>query len=487
MSDNNYDDDLYGDLVDDLDTEELVDPDAEIHQGQTSNENKIDVKTDVQDNKPTSSQLASTAVPAAVPAGQNYQTGGGAGPSSGPAFNMGQGMGGSGSDTDRIKSNDAPDEGKMFIGGLNWETTDDGLKEYMSQYGEVEACTIMRDPTGRSRGFAFLTYKDPSSVNQVMGMTHHLDGKQIDPKRAIPRAEHERTAKVFVGGLAASVTSESLKAFLGQFGTVMDATVMYDRETDRSKGFAFATFADEEAVGVAMAASGIELEGKPIEIKKAQPRGSGNLPGKFSTNNRFQGGGNMGGFNGGGNMGGGMNAGGGGFDPMAMAMMYQNMVKGSAMGNMGMGGSFDPNAMAMMYQNMMKNMGGMGNAPAINPNMAANMMRNNMGMGGMGMNNMMGMGMNNMGGMGMNGMGGGMNMMGGQGFNGQMMNRPMGNNGRPIPNAPRGPAAMRNGQGQTGGGGTTPTGGAAGGQGQGAQGPGAQRYSTQGQQRARPY
>ena len=56
----------------------------------------------------------------------------------------------------------------------------------------------------------------------------------------------------------------------------------------------------------------------------------------------------------------------GGFDPMAMAMMYQNMMKNSGMGEypvydsvlrfegMGMGGNFDPNAMAMMYQNMMK-------------------------------------------------------------------------------------------------------------------------------------
>lgn len=87
---------------------------------------------------------------------------------------------------------------------------------------------------------------------------------QIDPKRAIPRAEHERTAKVFVGGLAPSVTSEGLKEFLTQFGQVMDATVMYDKETTRSKGFAFATFSDEEAVTRAMAMSGIELQGKAV-------------------------------------------------------------------------------------------------------------------------------------------------------------------------------------------------------------------------------
>jgi len=170
----------------------------------------------------------------------------------------------------------------------------------MAQYGEIDQSTIMRDPTGRSRGFAFLTYRDPASVTKVMSQSHHLDGKQvsrvalplsfgfpkaevlhpppparpvpfprfpnpqIDPKRAIPRAEHERTAKVFVGGLAPAVTSESLKVFLSQFGGVMDATVMFDRETGRSKGFAFATFADEESVGQAMGATGIELEGKQV-------------------------------------------------------------------------------------------------------------------------------------------------------------------------------------------------------------------------------
>jgi RNA-binding protein Musashi len=47
--------------------------------------------------------------------------------------------------------------------------------------------------------------------------------------------------------------------------------------------------------------------------------------------------------------------GGGGFDPNAMAMMYQNMMKGQGGGmGGGMGMGFDPSAMAMMYQNMMK-------------------------------------------------------------------------------------------------------------------------------------
>lgn len=71
--------------------------------------------------------------------------------------------------------------------------------------------------------------------------------------------------------------------------------------------------------------------GPQIEIKKAQPRGSGNLVKNF---NGAPGGGGGGRFNnqqqgGMGMMGGG---GGGGFDPNAMAMMYQNMMKNTGMG-----------------------------------------------------------------------------------------------------------------------------------------------------------
>lgn len=90
---------------------------------------------------------------------------------------------------------------KMFIGGLNWDTTDgtyiiitcsvpfgstkirsfaaESLRNYFTQFGKVDACTIMRDAAGRSRCFAFLTFEDPASVNAVMVREHFLDGKIV--------------------------------------------------------------------------------------------------------------------------------------------------------------------------------------------------------------------------------------------------------------------------------------------------------------------
>ncbi|KAK0189737.1 hypothetical protein F5146DRAFT_932387 [Armillaria mellea] len=160
---------------------------------------------------------------------------------------------------------------KMFIGGLNWDTTDEGLRDYFSQFGKVDAVTIMRDPSGTSRGFAFLTFEDPAAVQVVTAQDHFLDGKAIDPKRAIPREEHLRNTRYFVGGLAPSTTSDSMKEFFSVYGKVVDATVMLDRESGRSKGFGFVTFEDA-ANSDQLVGKNLVLDDKQIEVKTAQPR-----------------------------------------------------------------------------------------------------------------------------------------------------------------------------------------------------------------------
>ncbi|CAB1420516.1 unnamed protein product [Pleuronectes platessa] len=81
------------------------------------------------------------------------------------------------------------DPGKMFIGGLSWQTSPDSLRDYFSKFGEIRECMVMRDPTTkRSRGFGFVTFTDAASVDKVLAQQHHeLDSKTIDPKVAFPR------------------------------------------------------------------------------------------------------------------------------------------------------------------------------------------------------------------------------------------------------------------------------------------------------------
>ncbi|KAJ8468745.1 hypothetical protein ONZ45_g17133 [Pleurotus djamor] len=318
-----------------------------------------------------------------------------------------------------VRPSEMKDEGKMFIGGLNWDTTDDALREYFEQFGKVDACTIMRDAAGRSRCFAFLTFEDPASVNAVMVREHFLDGKIIDPKRAIPRQEHQRATKLFIGGLPGSVTSDSMREFFSQYGKVIDSTVMLDRETGRSKGFGFISFEDTNVQPI-LGFGNLEIDGKLIDVKLAQPRYQRD---NYQENQGAEYG-NQGNAR---NMAGGQ----GNFGNVNQAAGAGAGAAGGAMG--GAGAGFDPQALAALYTRMMQ----MANSGAMNPAMMGGMggMRPGMGMGmgggmGMGMNPNMGMG--GMGGMGM-GMGGG-NMGMGRGGPGMVQ----GGGNPAIPRGPRG-------------------------------------------------
>lgn len=115
---------------------------------------------------------------------------------------------------------------KMFIGGLSWQTAPEGLREYFAKFGDITEVMVMKDPTTRrSRGFGFVTFADPSSVDKVLAAgPHELDGKKIDPKIAFPKRAHPkmvtRTKKVFVGGLSAPTTLEDVKNYFQSFGRV---------------------------------------------------------------------------------------------------------------------------------------------------------------------------------------------------------------------------------------------------------------------------
>lgn len=162
----------------------------------------------------------------------------------------------------------------MFIGGLNWDTTEEVLVQYFSKFGEVTDYTIMRDgATGKSRGFGFLTFKDPRSVDEVIKTDHILDGKLIDPKRAIAREEQDKVGKIFVGGIDPMVNEKDFNDFFAQFGSIIDAQLMIDKDTGRSRGFGFITYDSPDAVDRVTVNKYLTLKGKAMEVKRAEPRG----------------------------------------------------------------------------------------------------------------------------------------------------------------------------------------------------------------------
>jgi len=196
------------------------------------------------------------------------------------------------------------EEGKLFVGGLSWDTQCESLQRYFSRYGEVIDCVVMKNnETGRSRGFGFITFADPENVQRALdNCPHNLDGRTIDPKPCNPRSLHKPKRsnagypKVFLGGLPANVTESDLRSFFGRYGQVMEVVIMYDQEKKKSRGFGFLSFDNDAAVDRATADHFINLNGKQVEIKKAEPRdGSANHMMPVDPNQSMGGGSHWGG------------------------------------------------------------------------------------------------------------------------------------------------------------------------------------------------
>lgn len=79
--------------------------------------------------------------------------------------------------------------------------------------------------------------------------------------------------KLFVGSLAWATNDDGLKTAFEQYGEVVSATVITDRESGRSKGFGFVEFASEEEGKAAIEAMNeSDLDGRKIVVSEARPK-----------------------------------------------------------------------------------------------------------------------------------------------------------------------------------------------------------------------
>jgi RNA recognition motif-containing protein len=108
------------------------------------------------------------------------------------------------------------------------------------------------------KGFGLIECRD-KEAEFSRSVVRHLELRQMEKK-------------LYVGNLPFSVNAEKLKEVFSDFGEVSDAFVVKDRNTGRSRGFGFVTFADEEAADKAIAEmNGKELEGRELVVNEAKP------------------------------------------------------------------------------------------------------------------------------------------------------------------------------------------------------------------------
>ena len=87
---------------------------------------------------------------------------------------------------------------KLFVGGLAWATTSEGLGEAFSRFGEVSDARVITDrETGRSRGFGFVTFEDDAAAEEAL---EQMDGAELDGRSLRVNEANERESRPRGGG-----------------------------------------------------------------------------------------------------------------------------------------------------------------------------------------------------------------------------------------------------------------------------------------------
>ncbi|GMI71237.1 hypothetical protein like AT2G37220 [Hibiscus trionum] len=219
-----------------------------------------------------------------------------------------------GSDGDGEEAPDFSPDLKLFVGNLPFTVDSAQLAGLFGSAGNVEMVEVIYDKvTRRSRGFAFVTM---STIEEVEAAEQQFNGYELEgrtlrvnsgpppppPRRDdfsprgargrenfSPRGARGRedysprgarggppmgaSNRVYVGNLSWGVDDMALENLFSEQGSVVEARVVYDRESGRSRGFGFVTYNSAEEVDRAIRSlNGSDLDGRPIRVTVAESR-----------------------------------------------------------------------------------------------------------------------------------------------------------------------------------------------------------------------
>ncbi|TKV95878.1 hypothetical protein SEVIR_9G391200v4 [Setaria viridis] len=173
---------------------------------------------------------------------------------------------------------------RIFVGNLPFSVDSAQLAGLFEQAGSVEMVEVIYDKlTGRSRGFGFVTM---SSVEEVEVAVEQFNGYVLDGRslkvnsgpappreQSSPRGPRGEANRVYVGNLSWGVDNSALANLFNKQGEVLEARVIYDRESGRSRGFGFVTYGSSEEVENAISnLDGADLDGRQIRVTVAESR-----------------------------------------------------------------------------------------------------------------------------------------------------------------------------------------------------------------------
>uniref|UniRef100_A0A8C7SVG9 Polyadenylate-binding protein n=1 Tax=Oncorhynchus mykiss TaxID=8022 RepID=A0A8C7SVG9_ONCMY len=177
----------------------------------------------------------------------------------------------------------------VYIKNFGDDMNDDKLKEMFDQYGKTLSVRVMADPSGKSRGFGFVSYEKHEDANKAceemnglefngktvfVGRAQKKMERQAELKRKFEMLKQERISRyqgvnLYIKNLDDTIDDEKLRKEFTPFGSITSAKVML--EEGRSKGFGFVCFSSpEEATKAVTEMNGRIVGSKPLYVALAQ-------------------------------------------------------------------------------------------------------------------------------------------------------------------------------------------------------------------------
>ncbi|KAJ6816443.1 heterogeneous nuclear ribonucleoprotein 1 [Iris pallida] len=165
---------------------------------------------------------------------------------------------------------------KLVVLGIPWDVETDGLRQYMSKFGELDDCIVLKEKsTGRSRGFGYVTFSSADDAKDALESEHSLGGRTLEVKVATPKEEMRAPAKkatrIFVARIPSSVTEAMFRSYFEAYGEITDLYMPKDQGSKGHRGIGFITFDSADSVDALMEDSH-ELGGSTIVVDRATPK-----------------------------------------------------------------------------------------------------------------------------------------------------------------------------------------------------------------------
>ncbi|XP_076472443.1 TAR DNA-binding protein 43-like [Babylonia areolata] len=170
-----------------------------------------------------------------------------------------------------VKSSSRQKCSDLIVLGLPWKSTEDDLRTYFSQFGDLLMVQVKKDPkTGQSKGFGFVRFAEYDAQLKCMAQRHMIDGRWCDVR--IPNSkegsQQMMNRKVFVGRCTEDMNAEDLRQYFSKFGEVVDVFI-----PKPFRAFAFVSFADPD-VAQSLCGEDHIIKGASVHISGAAPKAS---------------------------------------------------------------------------------------------------------------------------------------------------------------------------------------------------------------------